>query len=74
MTLAVRVERARCIGSKCCIHAAPAVFALDDQRIATVVDPAGDPPEAVLLAAEECPTGAISVVDLGDGARGEPAR
>ena len=68
MTLEVRVERARCIGSKCCTHAAPAVFALDADQIATVVDPAGDPPEAVWLAAEECPTGAISVVDHGDGA------
>lgn len=63
MTLDIRVQRARCIGSKCCTHTAPGVFALDDQRIAVVVDPAGGTRDQVLLAADECPTGAISVVD-----------
>ncbi|HVM01913.1 MAG TPA: ferredoxin [Acidimicrobiales bacterium] len=67
MTLEVRVERARCIGSKCCTHAAPGVFALDGQGVATVVDPAADPPEAVRMAAEECPTGAITVTETGGG-------
>ena len=66
MSLEIRVERARCIGSKCCTHAAPGVFALDDERIAVVLDPAGDGPEAVRLAADECPTGAITVVDTGE--------
>ena len=63
MTLEVRVERARCIGSKCCTHAAPGVFALDEDRIAVVIDPAGGSREQVLMAEAECPTGAISVLD-----------
>lgn len=67
MTLRIRVERARCIGSKCCTHAAPGVFALDAERIAVVVDPAGGTADQVRLAAEECPTGAITVTDPGDG-------
>ena len=67
MTLEIRVQRARCIGSKCCTHAAPRTFALDGERIATVVDPSGDPREAILAAADECPTGAITVVDPDDG-------
>ncbi|MGH9178158.1 MAG: ferredoxin [Acidimicrobiales bacterium] len=63
MVLDIRVNRARCIGSKCCTHAAPGVFQLDAERIAVVVDPAGGSREQVLLAVEECPTGAISVHD-----------
>ncbi|HEX2700627.1 MAG TPA: ferredoxin [Acidimicrobiales bacterium] len=63
MTFEIRLQRARCIGSKCCTHAAPGVFALDDQQVVTVVDPAGGTREQVQLAADECPTGAISVVD-----------
>jgi transposase InsO family protein len=36
-------------------------FALDDEGISSVVDPEGDPEEKVLLAAQGCPTQAISV-------------
>ena len=61
MTLSIRVERARCIGSKCCTYAAPGVFELDDQLVAVVVDPSAAPEEQVLLAEAECPTGAITV-------------
>lgn len=67
MTLEVRVERARCIGSKCCTHAVPAVFKLGKDNVATVVDPNGAPIEEVRLAAEDCPTGAITVVGPADG-------
>lgn len=67
MTLDVRVERARCIGSKCCTHAAPGTFRLGRDNVATVVDPDGEPPDVVRLAAEECPTGAITVTDTGAG-------
>ena len=59
------MERARCIGSKCCTHAAPGVFGLGRDDVATVVDPNGAPPEVVRLAAEECPTGAIAVAETG---------
>lgn len=68
MTFEIRLQRARCIGSKCCTHAAPGVFALDDQRVVTVVDPAGGTRAEVELAVEECPTGTISIVDAGDPA------
>ncbi len=53
---------ARCIASKACVHAAPHVFAVVGGT-ATVVDPAGDPAEDVLAAAEAAPTGAITVSD-----------
>ena len=61
MGVEVRVDRARCIGTKSCVYAAPGTFELDDQLISTVVDPEADPLEAVLEAAEVCPTAAISV-------------
>ena len=64
MTFEIRLQRARCIGSKCCTHTAPGVFALDDQRLVTVLDPHGGTREQVQLAVDECPTGAISLVDL----------
>ena len=61
MSLDVRVERARCIGSRTCVSRAPAVFALDDTGVAVVLDPDGAAPDDVMLAAEGCPTRAISV-------------
>jgi ferredoxin len=61
MGVEVRVDRARCIATKSCTYSAPGTFELDDQRISTVIDPEGDPLEAVIEAAENCPTGAISV-------------
>ena len=67
MTLDIRVNRARCIGSKCCTHAAPGVFALDGERIAVVVDAAGGSRDEVQAAADECPTGAISIIDDASG-------
>lgn len=61
MALDVRVDRARCIGSRSCVNAAPAVFQLDDVNVAVVVDADGAPDDVLRAAAEDCPTGAISV-------------
>jgi len=61
MTVEVKVSRARCIASKCCVNLAPEVFALDDTQVSSVVDPSAAPDETILEAAENCPTGAISV-------------
>ena len=60
MPVDVRVDRARCIATKSCVYAAPGTFELDDQRIATVIDPAAESLEVLIEAAENCPTGAIS--------------
>ncbi len=65
MGLEVRVDRSRCIATKSCIYAAPGVFQLDEMRISTVIDPHGDPLDAVIEAAENCPTSAISVFQDG---------
>lgn len=66
MAVEVKVERARCIGSKTCISAAPGVFHLDSQRIAVVVDPDAVPIDQVVRAAVNCPTGALSVFEDGE--------
>ncbi|MGH9157537.1 MAG: ferredoxin [Acidimicrobiales bacterium] len=61
MAVEVRVERARCIGSKTCISAAPGVFYLDLERIVVVVDAEAAPLDQVVQAAVNCPTGALRV-------------
>ena len=64
MTLQISIDRDKCMGSGNCSFHAPAVFDLDDEMKATVLDPAGDPEESVRLAAEGCPTGAITVGEV----------
>ena len=49
------------MGSGNCVYTAPGVFELDDDSIACVVDPAASPEEAILTAARQCPTHAITV-------------
>ncbi len=41
---------------------APSTFTLDDEGVSIVLDPIGDPEDRVVVAAEGCPTRAISVV------------
>jgi len=48
-----------------CISVAPLVFRLNHQRQAEVHDSEGDSLDRVLIAAEQCPVGAISVIDSG---------
>ena len=61
MPLEIRIDRATCMGSGNCSFWAPATFDLDDEGLAVVVDPEGDPEERVVLAAQGCPTGAIAL-------------
>ncbi len=61
MGLRIEIDRERCMGSGNCTYAAGATFDLDDELLAFVVDPEGDPEDKVRLAAEGCPTNAITV-------------
>ena len=61
MALRIEVDRERCMGQGTCEFYAPATFALDDEGISHVVDAEGDSDEKIVLAAQGCPTGAISV-------------
>jgi ferredoxin len=57
----IEIDREKCMGSGNCGFWAPHVFDLDDEGIAYVVDPGGDPEDKIVLAAEGCPTQAITV-------------
>ena len=58
----IRIDSDRCMGSGTCVFHAPKVFAIDPEtNLARVIDPAGDPLDEVLDAADDCPTQAISV-------------
>ena len=60
MPIEIQVSAARCIASKACTHAAEGVFEVIGET-ARVVDPGAAPLDDVLAAAENCPTGAITV-------------
>ena len=60
------VDRELCMGSGMCIVYAPGTFAHDDETKAVVVDPHGDPIDAVRNAVQACPTSAIRIVDEND--------
>jgi len=61
MAVEIRIDREKCMGSGNCSFWAPSTFDLDDEGIATVVDPEGDSDEKIILAAQGCPTQSISV-------------
>ncbi len=61
MSFEISIDRDVCIGSGNCAFWAPATFEVDDEGKAVVIDTDGDPEEAIMNAAEGCPTSAISV-------------
>lgn len=66
MALEIVIDREVCMGSGNCSFWAPNTFDLDDDGVAIVTNPAGDPEEKVILAAQGCPTQAISIVRDGE--------
>ena len=61
MGLHVEIDRDVCMGSGNCVFQAPGAFELDDDGIATVVDPSAASEENVRIAAARCPSKAITV-------------
>ena len=59
----ITINRDECIGCGNCESIAPDVFALDDEGIATVTNPAGAEDSVIQEAAESCPVGAIMLCD-----------
>lgn len=57
----IHINRDVCMGSGNCSFWAPGVFDLDDDGIAIVINPTGEPEEKIMLAVQGCPTQAISV-------------
>ncbi len=64
--LDISINRELCMGSGNCAFWAPGVFDLDGDGIAIVVDAAAQPQDKVVLAAQGCPTQAISIVRNGE--------
>ena len=58
----VEIDRDVCMGSGMCIVYAPGTFAHDDETKAFVIDPTGDPIDAIRNAVQACPTSALRLV------------
>lgn len=61
-TWRVVIDRQRCTGAGICVAIAPASFEMGADQISTATARPGDSLEAVLQAADECPTQAIQVL------------
>jgi ferredoxin len=61
VALEISIDRELCMGSGNCSFWAPGVFDLDDEGIAVVLDVNAAPEEKIVLAAQGCPTQAITV-------------
>lgn len=59
----VMVDKSLCIGAASCLAIAPDIFELDKENIAVVKKDAPVNNETALLAAQSCPTKAISLYD-----------
>ena len=65
LTLEVRIDPEKCMGSGNCSFWAPATFELGDDGVAVVIDTGDDPEDKIVVAAKGCPTQAISVIKDG---------
>ncbi len=63
----VTVDRNLCIGAAPCVAIAGAVFQLDEEGKAIVIDAHGADDDTIQLAAEACPTRAIILQDEATG-------
>ncbi len=61
MAIEVEIDRDACMGSGSCVFTAVGAFELDDDGIATVVDPSAAPEDQVRAAAARCPANAIRI-------------
>ncbi len=66
VALEIKIDREVCMGSGNCSFWAPGVFDLDDDGIAVVLDDDATPEDKIVLAAQGCPTQAISILRDGE--------
>jgi len=59
----VLVKRDLCIGAATCVAVSPDTFVLDDTRKAVVKEDSRDAEDNILMAAQSCPTSAITIMD-----------
>jgi ferredoxin len=72
MPYRIDVDPDLCIASKNCVHCAAAVFQLNEDQVAAVLDPDGAPDPEVVEAARNCPVDAIRLYDRVTGAQVYP--
>ena len=65
--LQIVIDRELCYGFGDCVSSAPAVFELDDDEKAVVIDPNGAARDDLVEAAANCPVNAITILDTGTG-------
>jgi ferredoxin len=63
MATNVDIDREMCIGSGNCVHISGGAIDLDEEGVATVIDPATATVDQLHQAARSCPTAAITVED-----------
>jgi ferredoxin len=63
----IAVDRDLCMGSGMCIVYAANTFAHDDETKAIVINPKGDSIDAIRIAVEACPTGALRLIAEEEG-------
>jgi ferredoxin len=61
--VAIEVDRALCYGFGDCVDTLPAVFALDEEDTAIVLNPDAAPLDDIVEAAQNCPVDAIVITD-----------
>jgi ferredoxin len=65
--LRIEVDRELCYGFGDCVDSVPGVFELDAENKATVVDPDASDRDDLMMAAQDCPVDAITLVDVETG-------
>jgi ferredoxin len=65
--LKVEIDRDGCIGDGACCSDAPETFEMDDEDKAILKDGSTDSRDAIIEAAENCPTDAIIITDKETG-------
>jgi ferredoxin len=65
--LVIEIDRELCYGFGDCVASQPAVFELDDDEKATVIDPNGAARDDLVDAASNCPVNAITIVNSATG-------
>ncbi len=68
-SLHLLIDRDACAACDLCRENAPNTFEIDAEAKARVINPEGDPRDVVLMAADSCPMGAITVHDAVTGER-----
>ena len=63
----ISIDPKKCIAAASCVAVAINTFSLNQDNVAEVINETGDSSELILLAAQSCPTQAITLKDKKSG-------